>query len=476
MIAPLAQPTRELIDHLTGLVGPAHALADPDQQMPYLREWRDLYVGMTPLVLRPGTVAEVAAIARACNDAHVGLVPQSGNTGLVGGQIPDRTGHQIVLSMTRLDRVRDVDPVGGAITVEAGVTLADVQAAAERVDRLFPLTLPSEGSCRIGGNIATNAGGTGVLAYGNTRALVLGLEVVMADGQIWNGLRALKKDNAGYDLKDLFIGSEGTLGIITAAVLKLVARPKETATAMVALDRIEDGLALLQAALEIAGPRLTAIEFMPDLVMAMVLKNVRGARPPFAATHPWYVLLEMSSPSPDGSAARDMERLLTEDLVGGFLRDAIIAQSGAEARALWLLREGVSESQKPEGANIKHDISVAVARIPEFIARAGALVTGIAPGARPLPLGHFGDGNIHYNVAQPVGQPAAEFLVKRAAITEAVHGLVTEMGGSIAAEHGVGQAKRDMLARAKSPLEMDLMRRIKRSFDPNGILNPGKVL
>ena len=475
-MAELEAPSAALVARLTGIVGPAHALVDPDIQMPYLREWRDMYVGVTPVVLRPGSVAEISAILAACNEARVAVVPQSGNTGLVGGQIPDESGRQIVVSTARLTKVRSMDAAGYTMVVEAGVTLSNAQAAADDAGRLFPLSLPSEGSCRIGGNLATNAGGTGVLAYGNTRALVLGIEAVLADGQVWNGLRALKKDNAGYDLKDLFIGSEGTLGIITAAVLKLVPRPKETATAMVGFERIEDGLTLLAAAQDTAGLRLTAVEFMPKLLMQMVLRNVTGARAPFEDEYPWYVLLEISSAAADGSANAEMEQILTQSPAAALLSDAVIARSLTDARAFWLLREGVSEAQKPEGGNLKHDISVAVQRIPEFVARAAAAVERTAPGARPLPLGHFGDGNVHYNIAQPVGGSKAGFLARRDAVADAVHGVVVDMDGSIAAEHGVGRAKRDMLARLKSPIELGMMRKIKHALDPNGILNPGKVL
>jgi FAD/FMN-containing dehydrogenase len=465
-----------LIARLTEIVGPNHALTDPDQQLPYLREWRDLYIGKSPLVLRPGSTEEVSRVLALANEARVAIVPQAGNTGLVGGQVPFESGTEIVLSVGRLNRVRQVDAAGYSMTVEAGLTLAECQAAADRADRLFPLSLPSEGSCQIGGNLGTNAGGVGVLAYGNARQLVLGLEVVLADGRVWNGLKALKKDNTGYDLRDLFIGSEGTLGIITAAVLKLFPKPAEKATAIVALAEIGHALQLFTLAQNAAGPALTAFEFMPRICIEFVTRHVPGTREPFARPYPWYVLVEISGSRSDGEAAREMEGIMIEGAERGLVLDAAFADSLAQARDFWRLREGISEAQKPEGGNIKHDVSVPIARIPEFIARADAVVKTICPGARPLPLGHFGDGNVHYNVSQPPGMGKDCFLALWEPITSAVHELVVEMDGSISAEHGIGRMKRGELARVKSAVEMDLMRRIKASFDPNGILNPGKVL
>lgn len=473
---PLAAPTLELIARLTEIVGAEHALTDPDQQLPYLREWRDLYIGRTPLVLRPANTEQVSRILALCNEARVGVVPQAGNTGLVGGQLPFETGNEIVLSVSRLKQIRDVNPAAYSMTVEAGLTLAECRAAAERVDRLFPLSLPSEGTCQIGGNLATNAGGVGVLAYGNTRQLVLGLEVVLADGRVVPGLKALKKDNTGYDLKDLFIGSEGTLGVITAAVLKLFPRPAETATAMVALAEISHALDLFSLAQETAGRSVTAFEFIPRICIEFVLRNIPGTREPFPKAYPWYVLIEISGAKADGQAAREMENVLGQAAERGLLIDAVLAGSLSQARDLWRLRESVSEAQKPEGGNIKHDVSVPIARISEFIARADRIVESICPGARPLPLGHFGDGNIHYNIAQPIGLSKERFLELWEPITTAVHELVAEMGGSISAEHGIGRMKRKDLERYKSPVELELMRRIKATFDPNGILNPGKVL
>ncbi len=473
---PLAAPTPELIARFREIVGPEHALTDPDQQLPYLREWRDLFIGRAPVVLRPGSTEEVSRILALANEARVGVVPQAGNTGLVGGQIPFQTGNEIVVSVSRLKRIRDINPAAYVMTVEAGLTLAECRAAAERADRLFPLSLPSEGSCQIGGNLATNAGGVGVLAYGNARQLVLGLEVVLADGRVVPGLKALKKDNTGYDLRDLFIGSEGTLGIITAAVLRLFPRPAESATAMVALAEISHALDLFSLAQETAGRSVTAFEFIPRICIEFVLRHIPGTREPFPKAYPWYVLMEISGAKPDGQAARDMEDVLGQAAERGLLLDAVLASSLTQARELWRLRETVSEAQKPEGGNIKHDVSVPIARIAEFIERADRIVESICPGARPLPLGHFGDGNVHYNVAQPIGMEKERFLELWDKISSEVHALVVEMGGSISAEHGIGRMKRGDLERYKSPVELDLMRRIKAAFDPNGILNPGKVL
>jgi FAD/FMN-containing dehydrogenase len=464
----------DIVARFAGIVGPAHAITDPEQQLSYLREWRDKYEGRSALVLRPGTTEEVSRILQLAHELELAVVPQAGNTGLVGAQIPHRG--EIVVSVARLNRVRQIDPAGNSMTVEAGVTLADAQAAAERAGRLFPLSLPSEGSCRIGGNLGTNAGGIGVLAYGSARQLVLGLEVVLADGRVWNGLRALKKDNTGYDLKDLFIGSEGTLGIITAAVLKLFPRPAETATAFVALGRIDDALALFSLAGDYAGPALTAFEFIQRYPLEAVLAHLPGARDPFPTTYPWYVLMEVSGLKTDGTAERLMEHIFGQAAQRALILDGVVAQSLAQARDFWRLREAVSEAQKPLGGVIKHDISVPVPRIPEFIRRADALVAEICPGARPLAIGHFGDGNIHYNVAQPPDMAKAEFLAQWDTVMEAVHTLAVEMDGSISAEHGIGVMKREELQRFKSPVELDLMRCIKAALDPKGILNPGKLL
>jgi FAD/FMN-containing dehydrogenase len=464
----------DLVARFAAIVGAQHALTDPDQQLPYLREWRDMYDGRASVVLRPGSTEEVSKVLALANEHGIPVVPQAGNTGLVGGQAPMHG--EILLSVGRLKRVRAIDPQGFTMTVEAGLTLAGAQAAADDANRLFPLSLPSEGTCQIGGNLGTNAGGVGVLAYGNTRQLVLGLEVVLADGRVWNGLNRLKKDNTGYDLRDLFIGSEGTLGVITAAVLKLFPRPAEKATAFVALPDLDSALALFSLGQEIAGTGFTAFEVMARIVLETVVKQVQGARNPFPGPHPWYALLETSGLKTDGSA----ERLLTETLTTasecGIITDAVIASSLGQARDFWRLRESYSEAQKPLGGSVKNDVSVPVAAIPEFIRRADAAMERICPGARPIPISHFGDGNVHYNIAQPEGMAKDKFMAMWDDMVHAVHEVVLDLNGSISAEHGIGVMKRAELAQAKGPVAMDLMRKIKTAFDPKGILNPGKVL
>ena len=472
----LNAPAPDLLRQLTEVVGPANAIVDPDIQASYLREWRDRYVGRTPIVLRPQSTDEVARILALANAARVGVVPQGGNTGLVGGQIPSENGREIVLSLTRLNRIRAIDKPTSSMTVEAGVTLAAARAAAESAGRLFPLSLPSEGTCSIGGNLATNAGGIGVLAHGNARQLTLGIEAVLADGRIWNGLKALRKDNTGYDLRDLLIGSEGTLGIITAATLKLVPRPREVATAFVALPSLDAVLALFQLASDRGGASLTAFEFLSQRALGFVTRHVAGARLPFESESAWYVLFDISGHADDGGARTGVEAILSAALDGGIASDAIVAQSLSQSEALWRLREGASEAQKYEGGSIKHDVSVPVGSIPQFINRADALIETLCPGARAVAFGHFGDGNVHYNVSQPVGMDRAQFLAKWEEISDAVHTLVISMDGSISAEHGIGQMKRASLRSAKSAVELDMMRAIKEALDPNGILNPGKLL
>ncbi|WP_075217066.1 FAD-binding oxidoreductase [Mongoliimonas terrestris] len=471
-----AAPSADLIARFAAIVGPSHALTDPLDQARYLVEWRDLYRGETPLVLRPGTTREVAAILRLAHETGTAVVPQGGNTGLVGGQTPVPGSGEIVLSLERLNRVRAVDPAGGTLIAEAGVTLEAVQAAAAEAGRLFPLTLGSQGSCRIGGNVATNAGGTAVLAYGNMRDLVLGLEVVLADGRVLNGLKRLRKDNAGYDLKQLFIGSEGTLGVVTAAALKLFPQPAETAVAFAGMATPQAALALLVRARTAAGFGLTGFELMIGRGLDFAVRHIDGARRPLACPHGWYVLVEISGNLADGGARRAMEACLTEALDAGEIEDATMAQSGAQAADFWRLRHGMSEVQKFEGGSIKHDVSVAVNEVPDFLDEAIRAVEAAFPGCRPVPFGHMGDGNIHFNVSQPVGADKAAFLAEWDRMNALVHAVVARYEGSVAAEHGVGRLKQALLEAGKDPVEIDLMRALKDALDPRGILNPGRVL
>lgn len=469
-------PSAGLLDRFAALVGPSHALRDGEAKRPYLVEWRDRYEGASPLVLRPGSTAEVAAILKLATETGTPIVPQGGNTGLVGGQVPDETGTEIVLSLGRLDRIRSVDPAGSTMVVEAGVVLDRVHAAADAVDRLFPLTLGSQGSCTIGGNLSSNAGGTAVLAYGNARDMVLGLEVVLPTGEVIEGLRALRKDNAGYDLKHLFLGSEGTLGIITAAVLKLFAKPKAQEVAVVGVASPTHALALLGLAKTRAGGQLTAFEIMPRLLVEFAVRHLPNTRDPLSTAPPWYLLVEVSVGTGPDEARRLMESILEDGLAAGLVADAVVAQSVAQAKDFWRMRHGMSEVQKPEGGSIKHDVSLPLVAVPAFLDEAIAAVEAMVPGCRPVPFGHLGDGNIHFNVSQPVGADKAAFLARWDEMNDRVHGIVARFGGSIAAEHGVGRMKRAMLPGVRSPVELDLMRRLKATLDPAGILNPGKVI
>ena len=441
----------------------------------YLVEPRDKYQGRAALILRPGSTEEVSRLLAIANEGRIAIVAQSGNTGLVGGQMPSPAGDEVVLSLERLDRVRDLDAVDNTITVEAGLTLKAVQDAAAVAGRLFPLSLAAEGSCRIGGNLATNAGGIGVIAYGSARQLCLGLEVVLADGRIWDGLRRLRKDNTGYDLKDLFIGSEGTLGIITAAVLRLFPAPRARATAWIGVAAPQNGLDLLALARERAPGQVTAIELVPRIGVEFTMRHA-ATRDPLGEPFEWYVLLELSGAAEEAVLAEGLEAVLGEGLERGILGDAVLARSGAQAAELWRIREALSEVQRHEGGSIKHDVSVPVSRIPAFIEEASAVVGRLVPGARPVPFGHIGDGNIHYNVSQPVGADKAAFLARWEEIAAAVHEVVLGLGGSISAEHGIGRLKRHLMPAIKSPVELALMRDVKRLLDPNGILNPGKLL
>jgi FAD/FMN-containing dehydrogenase len=457
------------------IIGARNLLTDSADMAPYLKEWRDLFTGKARAVARPSSTVQVAALLALAHETGTPIVPQGGNTGLVGGQIPVADGREIILSLGRMDKVRSIDPVSDTIIVEAGVTLSRVQDAADGADRLFPLSLASEGSCTIGGNLSTNAGGTAVLAYGNSRDLCLGLEVVLADGRIWNGLRTLRKDNTGYDLKNLFIGAEGTLGVITAASLKLFPKPRARATAFLAVASPDQALSLLHLARAEAGQQLTTFEIMPRFGIEVVLRHAPGTRDPLAAPSPWYVLMELSSPGADGLDAT-VERLLEAALDQGVISDAVLAASESQRQDLWRLREAMSEVQRFEGGSIKHDVSVPVAAVPDFLAEAIALVIKMIPGCRPLPFGHLGDGNIHFNITQPKGADKAAFLARWDEINAAVHAVVANFQGSISAEHGIGRLKRHLLPGVKDPVELALMRAIKATLDPTGILNPGAVL
>ncbi len=463
----------ETLDRLRDAVRGA-ALTEPEDQAPYLREWRDRYVGRSPLVARPATTDEVSSVLRIASERGVSVVPQGGNTGLVGGQIPEM-GDEIVVSLGRMNRIRALDPLGATMTVEAGVTLAEVQAAAGEAGLFFPLSIASEGTAQIGGILSTNAGGTAVLAYGNARDLVLGLEVVLADGRIWSGLNRLRKDNTGYDLKHLFVGGEGTLGLITAAVLRLLPKPRARETVFVGLASADDAVTLFGIARDLAGAELTSFELMPRLGLEMS-RDHKGARDPLAGRHEWYVLMELSSPREGADLSAVTEAIFLRGDADGLIEDAAIAQSLDQAHAFWHVRESLSEAQKPEGGSIKHDVSVPIHAIPDFFREAGAAVEALMPGARPVPFGHVGDGNIHYNVSQPVGADKAAFLACYHAMNDAVHAVVSRFEGSISAEHGIGRAKRHMLAGVEGPVAMDMMRAIKRALDPQGLLNPGKVL
>lgn len=465
-----------LIERFSAIVGEKNALTAPEDLAAYLVEQRDLYHGRTPLVLRPGSTEEVAAIMKLASETKTPVVPQGGNTGLVGGQQPDESGAAIILSLGRMNRIRNLDTVGNLVTLEAGVILKNLQEAAEKAGRLFPLSLGAEGSCQIGGNLGSNAGGTAVLAYGNMRELCLGLEVVLPTGEILNDLRYVKKDNTGYDLKDLFIGSEGTLGVITTAVLKIFPQPKGKGVAYAGLRNPEDVLRLFQLATEHAGPSLTGFELMPRVGVEFTVRHVDGVRDPLESPHDWYVLIDISSTRSEEDARTTLETILTEAFESDIIQDAAIGESVAQAQSFWKMREEMSWAQKPEGGSIKHDISVPVASIPAFIHEANAATLEMIPGARIVCFGHIGDGNLHYNVSQPVGADKEAFLARWHELNHRIHTIVASYTGSISAEHGIGQLKREELAFFKQDVALDLMRRIKSAFDPAGIMNPGKVL
>ncbi|WFU79416.1 FAD-binding oxidoreductase [Bradyrhizobium sp. CIAT3101] len=462
----------ELIDQFRKIVGDKHAITDATDIQAYVTEERNLFHGRSPLVLRPGSTAEVSAICKLASAHRIALVPQGGNTGLVGGQTPHNG--EVVVSLRRLDKIREVDTASNTMTCEAGVVLQIAQQKASDVDRLFPLSLGAEGSCTIGGNLSTNAGGTAALAYGVAREMALGLEVVLADGRVLNVLSKLKKDNTGYNLHNLFIGAEGTLGIITAATLKLFPKPRAVETAYVGLKSPAAALKLLTIAQGEAANALTSFELLSEMAVDFSIRHGIDVRDPLAKKHPWYVLMELSSPGDD--ARTPLETILTRAMEEEIVDDAVIAANLTQRNGFWKLREEMSSAQKPEGGSIKHDISVPIAAVPDFIAEANAAVVKLIPGARPVPFGHLGDGNLHYNVSQPIGADTADYLARWHEMNAVVFEIVLRMGGSISAEHGIGVLKRDELPDVKDKTAIELMRAIKAMLDPYGIMNPGKVL
>ncbi len=464
-----------LIARFAEIIGERHVITDPLDMAPYLKEERDLWHGVSPCILRPGSTEEVAAIMKICHETNTPVVPQGGNTGLVGGQTPDESGAQVVLSLGRMNRVREIDTASNTMTVEAGLQLIKVQEAADGADRLFPLSLASEGSCTIGGNLSTNAGGTQVITYGNARDLVTGLEVVLADGRIMSTLSKLKKDNTGYDLKHLVMGSEGTLGIITAAVVKLYPKPRARATAIVGLTDPHKATQFLTLAQEMAGSDVKTFELMPRIGMDFVMKHVAGAREPLNDKHKWYVLIELASQL-DTGIGETMLSLLERAAEDELIEDAAVAASLDQRAYFWKLREMLADVPKLEGGSIKHDICVPVSKVADFLDEAFIVCEKMVPGSRLVPFGHLGDGNIHTNLSQPVGADKQAFLDRWVEINEAVHAIVTKYKGSISAEHGIGVLKRDLLPEVKDPVALDVMHMIKRALDPKNILNPGKVL
>lgn len=481
MAAPAAvadtRASDEALDRIKTIVGPKGWTDDAETMRPHLEDWRGLFKGKARMLVKPANTEEVAGVVAACNEAGIPIVPQGGNTSLCGASTPDEAGTGIVLSLARMNKVRGLDAANHTITVEAGCILADVQTKAADADRYFPLSLAAEGSCMIGGNLSTNAGGTNVLKYGNARELVLGLEVVLPDGRIWNGLRGLRKDNTGYDLKQLFLGAEGTLGIITAAVLKLFPKPTDVRSAFCAVPDIASAVTLLGRARAESGDAVETFEFMPRLVIDLVLKHFPDTEDPLQERYEQYVLLELvSTASGESELGARLESILESAFGDGLVLDAAISQSEGQRQEFWKLRENASEAQKIEGASIKHDVSVPVSRIAEFYDAAWERVQKVDGDVRLVGFGHVGDGNLHYNLQAAEGSDGKAFMAKWERFNRAVHDTVVEMGGSISAEHGIGRLKREELAHYKDPVSLDLMRTVKAALDPKGILNPGKVI
>jgi FAD/FMN-containing dehydrogenase len=471
-----AQVSSETIQRLKSVVGSAGCVESAADMAAYLRDERKLFQGRSPLVLKPASTDEVSRVVAICAGAGVGVVPQGGNTSLCGGSVPDESGTQILISLLRMNRIRDIDPVNYTLTAEAGCVLANIQAAARDADRLFPLSLAAEGSCQIGGNLSTNAGGTAVLKYGNARDLVLGLEVVLADGEVWNGLRRLRKDNTGYDLKQIFLGAEGTLGIITAAVLKLFPVPKDTCTAMIALRDPESATTLLARLREESGDAVSSFEYIHRNCLDLVFRHMEGIGDPFDHRYVHYALVELSASRRGAGLDGVLEAVFSVGMESGELLDAVVASSESQRLQLWGLREAIPEAQKHAGVCIKHDVSVSVSRVPEFLESGTRLLVETFPEAQVIAFGHVGDGNIHFNLQQPEGDDPQSFLQQAPRVTRLVHDLAVSLDGSFSAEHGIGVLKREDLHGYKSDIDIALMRSLKRALDPHGIMNPGKVL
>ena len=461
---------------IADILGTDGVLTDAIDVEPYLTDHRHLYHGRALAVAAPRTVEQVSRLLAYCNENRIAVVPHAGNTSYCGGATPDESGQQIVLSLKRLNKIRSVDPLNYSLVAEAGCILADVQRAADDTERFFPLSLGSEGTCQIGGNLSTNAGGTAVLRYGMMRDLVLGLEVVLADGRILSTLNALRKDNTGYDIKSLFLGAEGTLGIITAASLKLFSKVRSTATAFAAVPSVQAAVELLSQLREASGDRISSFELIPRIGIDLTTKHIPGVREPLSEKHEWHVLVEVTS----SRANEDLDELLTEALAAAFdsnrVLDAVVAQSDREREAFWKIRETIPEAQRIDGASLKHDISLPITSLPKFVAVAGDWIRANVPDGRLVAYGHVGDGNLHFNLNQTPGSSPKTFLAREASIKRVIHDMVRDFGGSFSAEHGIGRLKVGELEIYASPVELDLMRAVKHAFDPNGILNPGKVL
>ena len=465
-----------VLEKIRAAVGPAGYLDDPGDLEPYLKDFRGLFRGRASLAVLPKSTQEVSAVLAICNEHGIGVVPHGGNTSYCGGATPDASGRQIVLGLKRMNRIRRVSPLDHAITVEAGCVLAQVQEAADAVERLFPLSLGSEGSCQIGGNLATNAGGTAVLRYGMVRDLVLGLEVVLADGRVLDGLKSLRKDNTGYDLRHLFIGSEGTLGIITAACLKLFPKPVEYATAIAAVANPKAAVELLAVLRAASGDAVTTFELIPRLAVELTSQHISGVSDPFSQAHEWYVLIELTSSRPGSGLTEALEGALAEAAARAQVVDAAIASSERQRESLWRMRETVPEAQRHAGASIKHDVSVPISSIAEFIERGSQWIAAHVPQGQLIAYGHLGDGNLHFNIQQRPDAKSEDFLARADTAHRAIHDLAALYGGSFSAEHGIGQLKLAELRRYKDATALELMHNIKRTLDPRGILNPGKVL